>query len=120
MKILIIVMGILGLFASCTGRKERLAKKEDSTLNEFEVENNKSYLDTDTLGNIVNKGDYTIEVCTQMFNIPAFERHEKDFVDNCHEGYREILNDDTLRVYSKYINDNEVEFAIEEYSVDTN
>lgn len=54
MKILIMVMGILGLFASCTGRKERLAKKEGSALNEFEVEKSKSYLDTDTLGNIVS------------------------------------------------------------------
>lgn len=109
MKILLIVMGILSLFASCTGRNK-------SALNE--VVKSKSYLDTDTLGNIVrfNKGNDTIEVCNKRFDIAAFERHEKDFVDNCHEGYREILNDDTLRVYSKYINDNEVEFAIEEYS----
>lgn len=27
-----------------------------------------------------------------------------------------MLNDETLRVYSKYINDNEVEYTIEEYS----
>lgn len=117
MKILIMVMGILGLFASCTGRKERLAKKEGSALNEFEVEKSKSYLDTDTLGNIVsfNKGNYTIEVCTKRFDIATFERHKKDFVTNYHEGYK-VLNDDTLRVYSKYINDNEVEYTIEEYS----
>lgn len=117
MKILIIVMGILGLFASCTGRKERLAKKEGSALNEFEVEKSKSYLDTDTLGNIVsfNKGNDTIEVCTKRFDIATFERHKKDFVTNYHGGYK-VLNDDTLRVYSKYINDNEVEYTIEEYS----
>lgn len=104
MKILIMVMGILGLFASCTGRKERLAKKEGSALNEFEVEKSKSYLDTDTLGNIVsfNKGNDTIEVCTKRFDIATFERHKKDFVTNYHEGYK-VLNDDTLRVYSKYI-----------------
>lgn len=117
MKRLIIVMGILGLFSSCTGRKERLAKKEGSALNEFEVEKSKSYLDTDTLGNIVsfNKGNDTIEVCTKRFDIATFERHKKDFVTNYHEGYK-VLNDETLRVYSKYINDNEVEYIIEEYS----
>ena len=118
MKILFIVMGILSLFTSCSGRKKKLAKKEGLVLNEFEVEKSKSYLDTDALSNIVsfnNKGNDTIEVCTKKFDIATFERHKKDFVTNYHEGYK-VLNDDTLRVYSKYINDNEVEYTIEEYS----
>lgn len=118
MKILFIVMGILSLFTSCSGRKKKLAKKEGLVLNEFEVEKSKSYLDTDALSNIVsfnNKGNDTIEVCTKRFDIATFERHKKDFVTNYHEGYK-VLNDDTLRVYSKYINDNEVEYTIEEYS----
>ena len=61
MKTLIIVMGILSLFTSCSGRKEKLVKKEGSALNEFEVEKSKFYLDADTLGNIVsfNKGNDT-------------------------------------------------------------
>lgn len=34
--------------------KKGWQKKEGSALNEFEVEKSKSYLDTDTLGNIVS------------------------------------------------------------------
>lgn len=89
MKILFIVMGILSLFTSCSGRKKKLAKKEGLVLNEFEVEKSKSYLDTDALSNIVsfnNKGNDTIEVCTKRFDIATFERHKKDFVTNYHEG----------------------------------
>ncbi len=41
MKILFIVMGILGIFSSCTSRKERLAEGEESILNGYEVERNK-------------------------------------------------------------------------------
>ena len=40
MKILFIVIGILGIFSSCTSRKERLAEGEESILNEYEVEKN--------------------------------------------------------------------------------
>ena len=118
MKILIIVMGILSLFSSCTNRKEKLTEEEKSVQNGSEVEENKSCLDHDTLlGNMFssNKGNDTIEACTKRFDIATFERHKKDFVTNYHEGYK-VLNDDTLRVYSKYINDNEVEYTIEEYS----
>lgn len=98
MKTLIIAMGILSLFASCSGRKEKLAKKEGSALNEFEVEKSKSYLDTDTLGNIVsfNKGNDTIEICTKRFDIAAFERHKKENDDDNYVGYTEILPNDTL------------------------
>lgn len=103
MKILFIIIGILGLFASCTGRKERLAKKEDSTLNEFEVEKSKSYLDTDTLGNLVssNKGNDTIEISTKRFDITAFERHKKEHENNTYVGYTEIVSNDTLINYLK-------------------
>lgn len=103
MKTLIIAMGILSLFASCSGRKEKLAKKEDSALNEFEVEKSKSYLDTDTLGNIVsfNKGNDTIEICTKRFDIAAFERHKKDHENSTYVGYTEIVSNDTLINYLK-------------------
>ena len=40
MKILFIIIGILGIFSSCTSRKERLAEGEESILNEYEVEKN--------------------------------------------------------------------------------
>lgn len=98
MKTLIIVMGILSLFTSCSGRKEKLVKKEGSALNEFEVEKSKFYLDADTLGNIVsfNKGNDTIEICTKRFDIAAFERHKKDYENNSYVGYTEILPNDTI------------------------
>jgi len=118
MKILIVVMEILSLFSSCTNRKVKLTEEVDSVQNGFEVKENKSCLDNDMLPSNMfssNKGNDTIEVCTKRFDIAAFERHKKDFVTNYHEGYK-VLNDDTLRVYSKYINDNEVEYTIEEYS----
>ena len=41
MKILFIVIGILGIFSSCTSRKERLAEGEESILNGYEVERSK-------------------------------------------------------------------------------
>ena len=113
MKILFIIMGILSLFSSCTNRKEKVVKGDDSVQNGLEVKESEFHLDNDTVvGNITysNKGN------NKRFDIAAFERHNKDFADNCHEGYQEILNDDTLRVYSKHMNDNEVEYAIEEYS----
>ncbi|NUO14404.1 hypothetical protein HUV07_19885, partial [Bacteroides uniformis] len=99
MKTLIIAMGILSLFASCSGRKEKLAKKEDSALNEFEVEKSKSYLDTDTLGNIVsfNKGNDTIEICTKRFDIAAFERHKKDHENSTCLLYTSDAADDAHR-----------------------
>lgn len=40
MKILFIIIGILGIFSSCTSRKERLTEGEESILNEYEVEKN--------------------------------------------------------------------------------
>lgn len=40
MKILFIIIGILGIFSSCTSRKERLAEGEESILNGYEVERN--------------------------------------------------------------------------------
>ena len=49
MKILIIVMGILSLFSSCTGRKVKLAEEDKSVQNRYEVKENKSCLDHDTL-----------------------------------------------------------------------
>ena len=104
MKILFIVMGILSLFTSCSGRKKKLAKKEGLVLNEFEVEKSKSYLDTDALSNIVsfnNKGNDTIEVCTKRFDIAAFERHKKDYENSTYVGYTEIVANDTLINYLK-------------------
>ena len=114
MKTLIIAMGILSLFASCSGRKEKLAKKEDSALNEFEVEKSKSYFDTDTLGNIVsfNKGNDTIEICTKRFDIATFERHKKDHEIGTYVGYTEIVSNDTLINYLKDKAPNNVEYAI--------
>lgn len=41
MKILFIIIGILGIFSSCTSRKERLAEGEESILNGYEVERSK-------------------------------------------------------------------------------
>ena len=41
MKILFIIIGILGIFSSCTSRKERLAEGAESILNGYEVERNK-------------------------------------------------------------------------------
>lgn len=101
MKTLIIVMGILSLFTSCSGRKEKLVKKEGSALNEFEVEKSKFYLDADTLGNIVsfNKGNDTIEICTKRFDIAAFERHKKDHENSSYVKYTEIVSNDTLINY---------------------
>lgn len=114
MKTLIIVMGILSLFTSCSGRKEKLAKKEGSALNEFEVEKSKSYLDTDTLGNIVsfNKGNDTIEVCIKRFDIATFERHKKDHENSSYVKYTEIVSNDTLINYIKDKAPNNVEYAI--------
>lgn len=92
MKILIIVMGILSLLSSCTNRKVKLAEEEDS-----------------------------IGVCLKRFDIAAFERHKKDVVgvDKCYEEYREILNDDTLREYGKYMSEDDVEYSILEYHKDS-
>lgn len=114
MKTLIIVMGMLSLFTSCSGRKEKLAKKEGSALNEFEVEKSKSYLDTDTLGNIVsfNKGNDTIEVCTKRFDIATFERHKKDHENSSYVKYAEMVSNDTLINYIKDKAPNNVEYAI--------
>lgn len=103
MKTLIIAMGILSMFTSCFDRKEKLAKKEGSALNEFEVEKSKSYLDTDTLGNIVSfilRND-TIEVCTKTFDIATFERHKKEHENSTYVGYTEIVSNDTLINYLK-------------------
>ena len=114
MKTLIIVMGILSLFTSCSGRKEKLVKKEGSALNEFEVEKSKFYLDADTLGNIVsfNKGNDTIEICTKRFDIAAFERHNKDHENSSYVKYTEIVSNDTLINYIKHKAPNNVEYAI--------
>lgn len=114
MKTLIIVMGILSLFTSCSGRKEKLAKKEGSALNEFEVEKSKFHLDADTLGNIVsfNKGNDTIEICTKRFDIAAFERHKKDHENSSYVKYTEIVSNDTLINYIKDKAPNNVEYAI--------
>lgn len=105
MKRLLIVMGILSLFVSCTGRKK-------SALNE--VVKSKSYLDTDTLGNIVsfNKGNDTIEVCNKRFDIAAFERHKKDYENSSYVGYAEIVSNDTLIEYIKDKAPNNVQYAI--------
>lgn len=122
MKILIIVMGILSLFSSCTGRKVKLTEEDKSVQNGYEVEENKSCLDYDTLsGNMFssNKGNDTIGGCPERFNIAAFERHKKDIVDKCYEEYREILNDDTLREYGKYMSEDDVEYSILEYHKDS-
>ena len=114
MKTLIIAMGILSLFASCSGRKEKLAKKEGSALNEFEVEKSKSYLNTDTLGNIVstNKGNDTIGVCTKRFDIATFERHKKEHENSSYVKYTETVSNDTLINYIKDKAPNNVEYAI--------
>lgn len=118
MKILIIVMGILSLFSSCTNRKVKLTEEEDSAKNKYEVKKNKSCLNNDTLsGNMVssNKGNDTIGVCPERFDVAAFERHKKNVVHKYYEEYREILNDDTLREYGKYMSENDVEYSILEY-----
>lgn len=62
MKILFIVMGILSLFTSCTNRKVKLTEEVDSVQNGFEVKENKSRLDNDTLPSNMfssNKGNDT-------------------------------------------------------------
>ena len=113
MKTLIIAMGILSMFTSCSGRKEKLAKKEDSALNEFEVEKSKSYLNTDTLGNIVssNKGNDTIEICTKRFDIARFERDKKEHENSTYVGYTEIVSNDTLIKYLKDKTSGYVQYA---------
>lgn len=105
MKRLLIVMGILSLFVSCTGRKK-------SALNE--VVKSKSYLDTDTLGNIVsfNKENDTIEVCDKRFDIAAFERHKKDNDNTTYTRYKEILPNDTLMVCLKDKTPDHVQYII--------
>lgn len=78
------------------------------------MEKSKSYLDTDTLGNIVsfNKGNDTIEICTKRFDIAAFERHKKDHENSTYVGYTEIVSNDTLINYLKDKAPNNVEYAI--------
>lgn len=49
MKILISVMGILGIFSSCTSRKESLTEKKKSTLKEVKMKKDSSCFDTDML-----------------------------------------------------------------------
>lgn len=94
MKTLLIVMGILSLFASCTGRKK-------SALNE--MDKSKSYLDTDTICNIIsfNKENDAIEVCNKRFDIATFERHKKEHENSTYVGYTEIVSNDTLINYLK-------------------
>ena len=102
MKTLIIVMGVLGLFSSCTNRKVKLTEEEDSVQNGYEVKENKSCLDHDTLsGNMFssNKSNDTIGVCPKRFDIAAFEQHKKDYENNSYVGYTEILSNDTLIKY---------------------
>lgn len=122
MKILIIAMGILSLFSSCTNRKVKLTEEVDSVQNGFEVKENKSCLDNDTLPSNMfssNKGNDTIGVCLKRFDIAAFERHKKDVTNKYYEEYREILNDDTLREYGKYMSEDDVEYSILEYHKDS-
>lgn len=104
MKILIVVMGILSLFSSCTNRKVKLTEEVDSVQNGFEVKENKSRLDNDTLPSNMfssNKGNDTIGVCTKRFDIAAFERHKKDYENSTYVGYTEIVANDTLINYIK-------------------
>ncbi|MFS2670906.1 hypothetical protein AAH066_10770 [Parabacteroides distasonis] len=104
MKILFIVMGILSLFTSCTNRKVKLTEEVDSVQNGFEVKENKSRLDNDTLPSNMfssNKGNDTIGVCTKRFDIAAFERHKKDYENSTYVGYTEIVANDTLINYLK-------------------
>lgn len=63
----------------------------------------------------------SIGVCLKRFDIAAFEQHKKDVVgvDKCYEEYREILNDDTLREYGKYMSEDDVKYSILEYHKDS-
>lgn len=122
MKILIIVMGILSLLFSCTSRSEKLAEEEKSVQNGYEVKENKSCLDHDTLpGNMFssNKGNDTIGVCPERFDIADFERHKKDFADNSFIGYYEMLPNDTIKSYMKSIMGDEKTYSIAVYPKDS-
>ncbi len=122
MKILIIVMGILSLFSSCTNRKVKLTEEEKSVQNGYEVEENKSCLDNDTLpGNMFssNKGNDAIGVCPKKFDIAAFERHKKDHENNAYVGYTEMLPNDTLMKCIKDKTPNGVQYAIIKHPKDS-
>lgn len=103
MKILIIVMGILSLFSSCTGRKVKLAEEDKSVQNRYEVKENKSCLDHDTLPadtGCFDKGNDTIEVYNKKLDVEAFDRYYNDFDDGF--SFTRLPNG-TLRERGKYI-----------------
>lgn len=103
MKILISVMGILGIFSSCTSRKESLTEKKKSTLKEVKMKKDSSCSDTDMLpvdAGCSDKGNDTIGVYNRRIDIEAFDRCCNDSVDG--SSFTRLPNG-TLREIGKYI-----------------
>ncbi|WP_025069016.1 hypothetical protein [Bacteroides gallinarum] len=103
MKILIIVMGILGIFSSCTNRKENSTEEKQSILKEVKMKKDSSCFDTDTLPTDTgcsNKDNDTIGAYNKRIDIEAFYRYCNDF-DNGSSFTR--LPNGTLKERGKYI-----------------
>lgn len=119
MKIMIIVIGILGIFSSCTSRKEGSTEKKKSTLKEVKMKKDSSCLDTDTLPadtGCSNKGNDTIGAYNKRLDIEAFYRYCNDF-DNDSSFTR--LPNGTLRERGKYIYSDTALFYLIDYPKDS-
>lgn len=120
MKILIIVIGILGIFSSCTSRKESSTEKKKSTLKEVEMKKDSSCLDTDTLPadtGCSDKGSDTIGAYNRL-DIDTFERYYND-LDDGSPFRKSRLPDGTLRIRFKYTYHDTVFYYMTDYPKDS-
>ena len=103
MKILFIIIGILGIFSSCTSRKESSTEKKKSTLKEVKMKKDSCCIGTDTQHadtGCSDKGNDTIGAYNKRLDIKAFHRYCNDFDDG--SSFTRLPNG-TLRERGKYI-----------------
>lgn len=120
MKILFIIIGILGIFSSCTSRKESSTEKKKSTLKEVKMKKDSSCFDTDTLPDDTGCSDKGSDIigANNRLDIETFERYYND-LDDGSPFRKSRLPDGTLRIRFKYTYHDTVFYYMTDYSKDS-